>query len=235
MKLSEKHALVFHILFFALSIPILFFPGNVSSGWRMFALVLGYNVGILLFARIWAHERWTDLWFFLFPLSCLQIFPDWFLSQILGVVEFPADGFPKIGTVSGYMAGLWVIPLFGSTFVSVRFRKRFPEGPALQSYLLGGLVAFVVFLVSEEVSYLIPVWFAKNVWMIDHVAVYVLAPEFILAVFACYAYDVCSYSSLPEKILWAFLTMFVYLGALGFFFLLLEGSAKVASSSAAPL
>ncbi|TGK37459.1 hypothetical protein EHQ12_06975 [Leptospira gomenensis] len=235
MKLSEKHVLVFHILFFALSILVLFLPGSVSSGWRMFSLVFVYNGGILLFARIWTHERWTDLWFFLFPLSCCLVFPDWFLSQVLGVVEFPADGFPKIGTVSGYMAGLWVIPLFVSTFVSVRFRKRFSDAPALQSYLLGGLIAFVFFLVSEEVSYLIPVWFAKNVWMFDHVAVYVLAPEFILAVFACYAYEVCAYSSLSEKILWAFLTMFVYLGALGFFFLLLEGNKKIGSSSVSPI
>lgn len=226
MKVSEKHAFGFHICFAVLAILILFLPGSLSTGWRLFSLVLIYNVGVPTFSRVWAHERWMDLWFFLLPLSFFQVFPDWFLSQILNSVEFPEDGFPKIGTVSGYMAGLWVIPLFISTFVSVRYRKRRPDAPAIQSYLVGGLVAFLIFVGSEEGSYLIPVWFAKNVWTISHIAVYVLVPEFILAVFTCYAYHVSEYSSLPEKVLWAFITMLVYLGALGFFFLLIEGRAK---------
>ncbi|MDV6235320.1 hypothetical protein CH379_006730 [Leptospira ellisii] len=224
MKTSEKHVLFFHIVFALVCVPVLLVPGNVSTGWRLFSLVFFYNAGILIFSRIWAHERWRDLWFFLFPLSCLQVFPDLFLSKILNVVEFPADGFPKIGTVSGYMAGLWVIPLFVSTFVSVRYRKRKQNAPEIQSYLLGGFVAFVFFFVSEEVSYLIPVWFAKNVWQVGHAAVYVLIPEFLLGVFTAYAYRVVAYASFPEKILWAFLTMLVYLGALAFFFLLLEGT-----------
>ncbi|AOP34328.1 hypothetical protein A0128_10990 [Leptospira tipperaryensis] len=227
MKFSEKHVLGFHAVFTILAALILFSPGSLSTGWRMFCIVLLYNAGLPLFSSIWTHERWMDLWFFLLPLSFFQVFPDWFLSKVIGSVEFPADGFPKIGTVSGYMAGLWVIPLFLSTFISIRYRKRVSQAPAIQSYLIGGSVAFLIFLGSEEFSYLIPVWFAKNVFTVGHVAVYVLIPEFILGAFAAYAYHVSEYASLPEKVLWAFLTMLVYLGALAFFFLLIEGSSKI--------
>ncbi|XDD48887.1 hypothetical protein AB3N59_10580 [Leptospira sp. WS92.C1] len=227
MKISEKHALLFHIGFTILCIPILFAPGNLSTGWRLFSLVLIYNVGIPFFSRIWAHERWMDLWFFLLPLSFFQVFPDWFLSQVIGALEFPPDGFPKIGTVSGYMVGLWVIPLFISTFIAVRHRKRFSDSPPIQSYLIGGFVAFLIVLGSEEFSYFIPVWYAKNVQTWGHIAIYVLIPEFILGAFAAYAYHVSEYVSLPEKVLWAFLTMLVYLGALSVSFLLLEGTSKI--------
>lgn len=223
MKTTEKHAVFFHAAFTLLCVIVLLLPVPAGTGWRMFFLVLVYNVSLPIIAQIAKHDRWLDIFLFVFPVSVLQVFPDWFLSRVLGVLVFPEDGFYKIGTVSAYMAGLWTIPLFLTVYTATRFAKRFPDANPIQKYLIAGGVAFLVFLGSEEFMRLIPVWYAQNVSQVGHVAIYVLLPEFLLGVFCTFAYLHTEYKEFRTKLLWAVPTSLVYLGALSWSYLLIEG------------
>ncbi|TGK56938.1 hypothetical protein EHQ27_11210 [Leptospira wolffii] len=223
MKTTEKHALFFHGAFALLCIIVLLLPIPTPSGWRMFFLVLVYNLSLPIVAQIWKHDRWMDIFLFVFPVSVLQVFPDWFLSRVLGVLVFPDDGFFKIGTVSAYMVGLWTIPLFLTIFSATRFAKRYPEANPISKYAVAGIVSFLIFLFSEEFMRLIPVWHAQNVSLIGHVAVYVLLPELLLGVFSTFAYFHTEHKPFRTKLLWAIPTFLVYLGALSWSFLLIEG------------
>ncbi|WP_010569960.1 DUF6989 domain-containing protein [Leptospira broomii] len=223
MKSTEKHAFFFHSSYLVLCIITLLLPIPASIGWRLFFLVVAYTIGLPVAAQIWEHDRWLDIFRFVFPLSILQVFPDWFLSRVLGVLVFPEDGFYKIGTVPAYMAGLWTIPLFLSTFAAVRFSKRKPSANPITKYCVAGGVAFAIFAFSEEFARTIPIWYAQNVSMIGHTAVYVLLPELILGVFTAFAYFHTEGKPLRSKLLWTIPTMLVYLGALSWFYLLLEG------------
>lgn len=227
MKTTEKHSLFFHISFTILCIIVLLLPIPATNGWRLFFLVLVYNISLPIVAQVWEHDRWMDIFLFVLPVSILQVIPDWFLSKVLGVLVFPPDGFYKIGTVSAYMAGLWTIPLFIIVYVATRFEKRYPEANPLSKYLLAGGTAFLIFFLSEEFMRLIPVWYAQNVSMIGHTAIYVLFPEFVLGIFATFAYFHTEHKPFRTKLLWAIPTMAVYLGTLSFSYLFVEGVWKV--------
>ncbi len=95
-------------------------PVNIKPGIRMLFLVIIYNLAILLYGGWRKYDDWSNLWVFAFILSIFQVFPDWFLSAQLNILVFPEDGLAKIGTVSGYMAGLWTIPIFLNRNGSVR-------------------------------------------------------------------------------------------------------------------
>ncbi|TGJ99349.1 hypothetical protein EHO59_15920 [Leptospira semungkisensis] len=226
MKTTEKHTILFHLAFAILCIIVLLLPIQATSGWRLFFLVLVYNISLPIVAQIAKHDRWTDIFLFVLPLSILQVVPDWFLSKVLGILVFSPDGFYKIGTVSAYMAGLWTIPLFLIIFSATRFTKRYPEANSISKYAVAGGVAFLLFALSEEASIFIPIWYAQNVSMLGHIAIYVLFPEFLLGVFATFAYFRTEHKPFRSKLLWAGATMFVYLGSLSFSYLFIEGVWK---------
>ncbi|TGJ98559.1 hypothetical protein EHQ53_02230 [Leptospira langatensis] len=226
MKTTEKHSILFHLAFAILCIIVLALPIPASSGWRLFFLVLVYNISLPIIAQVAEHDRWMDIFLFSFPLSILQVVPDWFLSKVLGILVFPPDGFFKIGTVSAYMAGLWTIPFFLIIYSATRFTKRYPEAHPIAKYGVAGGVALLLFGFSEEVSVFIPIWYAQNVSMIGHIAIYVLVPEFLLGIFATFAYFHTERKPLRSKLLWAGTTMLVYLGSLSFSYLFIEGVWK---------
>ena len=219
MNPSEKEALVFHAFFTLLcGIGLLFFT-HLPVGPRLLFLVVVYNLALPLWARLRDHEDWINLWQFALILSVFQVFPDWFLSAQLDILVFPDDGCFKIGTVAGYMAGLWTIPLFIIIFLSRQIRERFSE---IAARWAAGLGALFLFGGSEATLWLLPSWYAKDVLMIGHVAIYILVPEIILGLAAYGAYQTVCRRPVQVKIFSAFFVMLLYLGSACFFYFLVE-------------
>jgi hypothetical protein len=205
----------FQAVFALISGLVLSFPMGLAIGSRIFGLVLIYNLVLPLVAKIYRAKDLWELWQFLLPLSIWLVFPDWFLSAKLQILVFPEDGFPKIGTVSGYMAGLWVIPLLLSTYAGLWAKEYYSEKMA---YGVSGLVALVIFAISEETMWLLSSWYPQNVWLISHTAVYVLIPELILGIMTFYIFQLTRSLSIIYQIMATYLLMLIYTGALMFFY-----------------
>ncbi len=216
---NEKDFLIVHTLFAALCALVLLLPLGQPVGIRMLALVVIYNLMLPLWGLFRNDREWISLWLFALIVSVFQVFPDWFLSKHLQVLVFAEDGLFRFGTVSGYMAGLWTIPIFVIVFVGERFYIRYSEKAA---YAAAAISAFILFAGSEQFSWMLPSWYAKNVAMIGHVAVYIVIPEIILGLSAYFAYQQISGRSHWFKFPAAFLVMQLYLGSAVFFYLLIE-------------
>lgn len=216
---SEKDAILVHGVFTLVCGLVIFVFRDIPIGQRLLFLVALYNIGMPAWGMWRKDAKWTDLWIFTFILSLFQVFPDWFLSAQLHILVFPEDGCFKIGTVSGYMAGLWTIPLFIIVFTGDRIRER-----ASRPAAYGGVavLSLLIFGGSEAFLWLLPSWYARNVAMIGHVAVYILIPEIILGVSAYYCYQAIKSKPLWMKIPAAFLVMQLYLGSAAFFYFLIE-------------
>jgi hypothetical protein len=218
MTRAERDALLFHLGFAALCAPVLLVPGP-GVGVKLFVLVLAYNIALPVIARVRGHAEWIGIWLFALILSVFQVFPDWFLSAQLGVLVFPEDGFVKIGTVSGYMAGLWAIPVFIIVYASSLAGER---GSARAAYATAAALSLVIFGLSEETVWMLPSWYAQNVRMIGHTAVYIVVPEIILGISCVYAYRQLRGRSHLLKVPAAFLVMLLYLGSAAWFYFIVE-------------
>jgi len=218
LQTEERDALVFHGFFSAFTVLILLIP-YMGTGIKLFILVLSYNIALPFTAKIRGYDGWINIWLFALILSMFQIFPDWFLSRQLGILVFPEDGFVKIGTVSGYMAGLWAIPTFIIVYASDRVSRRVST---LSGYSAAAFLALVIFGVSEETVWMLPSWYAQNVTMVSHTAVYILIPEIILGISCLYAFDTVRNKKHWIKIPATFLVMLLYLGSAAFFYFILE-------------
>jgi hypothetical protein len=214
MTPSEKRVLLVHSVFAGLAAATLLSPVGPSAGTRVLFLVLAYNIGMIALGTLWKHSRWLDIFAFALPLSILQVLPDWFLSGKAGTLVFPDDGSPRIGTVPVFMAGLWTLPVFLSIFIAVRARKRWPALSRMMASLLGGLAAFVIYVLSEITLTRIPLWTAQNTTVVWGAALYVLPAEFILAVFAVHSYFLSETQPWLFRWFYAGTTMLVYAGAL---------------------
>ncbi len=221
LKPTERDFILVHLGFGVLVALALIFPLGLELGPRIFALLVIYNVALPLLGRRLDHRRWTDIWTFTFPISLLQIFPDWFLSQVLGVLVFPDTGFPFIGTVPAFMALMWVIPFNLIVFTAWRLRKRLTPASV---YVVVLLLTVVIFGTSEATLWMLPIWYAtEDVWVILHIAVYVMCAELVLGAALWTAYRLVEPYGGLRKIVSAFAVMFIYTGALAFFYLLIEG------------
>lgn len=218
MTRQEIDALLFHLVFSVLCVPVLLLPGP-GTGVKLFILVLAYNIALPVMARLRGHAEWMEIWLFALVLSIFQVFPDWFLSAQLGVLVFPEDGFVKIGTVSGYMAGLWTIPVFIIIYSASRVRERFSLRAA---YAAAAALSLVMFGVSEETVWMLPSWYAQNVHMVGHTAVYILFPEIMLGLSCVYAFEQLRGRDHLVKVPAAFLVMLLYLGSAVWFYFLVE-------------
>jgi hypothetical protein len=216
---NEKDALIIHCVFGVLCALVLTAPVTPKIGIRMLALVIIYNLIMPLWGLIRKDRDLINLWMFALILSLLQVFPDWFLSQQLKVLVFPDDGCFKIGTVSGYMAGLWAIPVFIIVFIGERIYVRYSKKAA---YALVALISLIIFIGSEQTLWMLPSWYAQNVRMIGHVAVYIIVPEILLGLAAYFAYQHVTKLSHWYKFPAAFSVMLFYLGSAAFFYFLLE-------------
>ena len=226
MKLSltreERDAVILHAAFCVLCLPVLLVPG-LETGIKLFILVALYNIALPVTAKLRGYDLWINIWLFSLILSVFQVFPDWFLSHQLGILVFPEDGFLKIGTVSGYMAGLWAIPVFIIVYASVRVSERVSSR---HGYWAAALLAMVIFGASEETVWMLPSWYARNVAMVSHTAVYIIIPEMILGMSCLYAFQQIREKKNWIKIPAAFFVMLLYLGAAAFFYFVVERLAR---------
>ncbi|MCZ8238409.1 MAG: hypothetical protein O9346_13290 [Leptospiraceae bacterium] len=221
MSRELKNLSLFLVVYSALAAGILFFPIGIRTGQKMGILVCIFILSMIYLIEIHKAIGGKKLFYFSLLTSLFQVFPDWFLSKVLAVLVFPEDGFPKIGTVSLYMAGLWTIPLF----LSARFARMLTEQGVLPRtfiHFTTGIIALIIFWISEETMHLIPVWHAQNVQTIGNSAIYVLPAEFLLGLFFSYTYEQAKDSSLGARILHSASVALFYTGALTISFLLVE-------------
>jgi hypothetical protein len=216
---NEKAAIMFHGIFTVLCVAVMVAPVAFPPGQRLAFLVVFYLIIMFVIGFRFRDNEWLKVLGFCLTLSVFQVFPDWFLSAQLNILVFPEDGFPKIGTVSGYMAGLWTIPLFMIIFTGSRVKARFTEGAALVTVAVASLL---IFGVSEETVWMIPSWYAKNVTVVAHTALYILIPEMLLGLSAYLVYEKVSGGTALKRGVAAFFVMTFYIGNSTFFYFLVE-------------
>ena len=216
---TEKDALIIHGLFALLCIVILILPVVIGAGVKLFILVVVYNIVIAGYGLLKKDKEWFGIWLFCLILSIFQVFPDWIIADILKAIVFPEDGLFKIGSVSGYMAGLWAIPMFMIIYIAEKICSRISRPAA---YLAAGIIAFLIFFMSEQTVWLIPSWYAVNVKMIGFSAIYILIPEIILGLGAYRCYEEIRDRASWMKVPAAFLVMLLYTGSVVFFYFLFE-------------
>jgi Domain of unknown function (DUF6989) len=215
----ERDAILLHLVFAVLCTIVLVLPINLSVGIKMLFLVLFYNIVTPIIGTRYQRKEWFDIWVFVFITSLFQVMPDWYLSAQLNVLDFPDDGIFKIGDVSGYMAGLWAIPLFIIIFTGKRIRDRFSLSVTLWTV---AVLSLLIFAGSEETMWIIPSWKAINVTQIGHIAVYLIIPEIILGLSAYLSYESIQGRNYWLKIPAAFVVMLLYTGSLSIFYFLIE-------------
>jgi len=199
---------------------VLIIPIPIAIGIKLFILVAGYNLLIPLVGLFRKYSEWVKLWVFVFLISLFQIWPDWFLSAQLNILVFPEDGLFKIGTVSGYMAGLWAIPLFLLCFIGLKLQENFSRFTAL---IVVGLISLSIFVFSEQTMWMLQSWYPQNVTLLfDHLAVYIIIPEVILGLSTFYYFQKTKNQHYLMLIVVAFGIMLLYLGSVSFFYFLFE-------------
>lgn len=216
---NEQDVIWLHLLFSVSCALVLLAPMAVQTGVRLFFLVVLYNLAIPFWGWRRGYADWFNLWLFAFVLSLFQVFPDWFLSAQLGVLVFPEDGLFKIGTVSGYMGGLWTIPIFLIVYTGKRIQARYSLTGA---YWVVGFVSLLIFGGSEQTSWMLPSWYAQHVSMVGHTAVYILIPEIVLGLSSFYCFRQIEKKAHWMKVPGGFLVMQLYLGSAAFFYFVVE-------------
>jgi hypothetical protein len=214
---SERDVILVHLFFVILCAIILLIPFPLLIGPRLFLLVVVYNVLIPIIGWWRKHFEWLHLWLFVFLLSLMMLFPDWFLVNPLGVLVFVPDGFPNIGPITSHMLLLWSIPLFIITYIGLRVAKHRTNPFA---YGVVALVSLFIFVSAE--AGLTFVWHAQNVILLGNVAAYIILPEIILGLSTFWTYQHLKAKSHWWKPLGAFLIMILYLGNACFFHLLVN-------------
>ena len=217
---STRDFIIVHLIFIGLCFAILIIPIPIAIGIKLFILVASYNLLILLVGLFRKYSEWLKLWVFVFLISLFQIWPDWFLSAQLNVLVFPEDGLFKIGTVSGYMVGLWAIPLFLICYIGLKLTEIYSHSKAL---IIVGLISLNVFGFSEQTMWMLQSWYPQNVTLFfDHLAVYIIIPEIILGLSTFYYFEKTKNQHYIMLIAAAFGVMLLYLGSASFFYFLFE-------------
>lgn len=217
---TTRDFIIVHLIFIGLCFAILITPFPIEIGIKLFILVASYNLLIPLVGLLRKYNEWVKLWFFVLMISLFQIFPDWFLSAQLNVLVFPEDGLFKIGSVSGYMAGLWVIPLFLICFVGQKIKENYVYSKAL---VVVALISFSIFVVAEQTMWMLQSWYPQNVTLFfNHLAVYIILPEAILGLSTFYYFEKIKSQHFLISIVVAFGIMLLYLGSASFFYFLFE-------------
>lgn len=175
---NARAALAFHAVVAGVAVGVLALPWP-DLGWRVTAIVVGYHVGMLVVGRRSIGSGWTTAWLVLAPLSVLMVLPDWFLSSVLGTLEFADTGAPFVGTVPVFMAGMWVMALFPLVLVAAAVEQRAGPVAGATAVALAGLVLFYG---AELIAPIVPLWEPVDVPMVGAVAAYVLPAEVLLSV-----------------------------------------------------
>ena len=217
---STRDFIIVHFIFIGLCLVVLLIPIPIAIGIKLFILVVIYNLLIPLVGLFRKNGEWVKLWIFVFIISLFQIWSDWFLSAQLNVLVFPEDGLFKIGTVSGYMAGLWAIPLFLICFVGLKLKEKFSY---IKTLFTVGLISLMIFGFSEQSMWMLQSWYPQNVTLVfDHLAVYIIIPEVILGLSTFYYFQKIKEKNYLSLIPVSFFIMLLYLGSASFFYFLFE-------------
>ncbi|MHA2353367.1 MAG: DUF6989 domain-containing protein [Candidatus Thorarchaeota archaeon] len=213
--------LFIHVIFAVLAAVTLLvpLPGATVSG-RMLVLVIIYNG--LIVAEFYAkgYEDWKRIWVFALILSLLMVFPDWYLAETLGALQFPVDGFPMIGgSIPIYMAGLWSIPFFIILFVGEEIQKR---KSLILAYIVVSFLTVLIFALAEFTLVYLPSWTATVSGMTGNLAWYIIIPELFLGLSAFICYNIVKEAKIWMKFVGAFTVMILYIGNASFFYFLIE-------------
>lgn len=224
MKISisqnDKLVTIIHVIFILVCLLILALPADIKIGIKLFVLVLTYNLMIPISYLLKKNKIILNIWLFSFITSLFQIWPDWFLSAQLKVLVFPEDGFLKIGTISAYMAGLWAIPFFIIIYIGERNLDRYASK---KTYIIVAILSLLIFGMAEETMWILGSWYAQNVVLLDHTAIYIIIPEIIMGIFIFYIYQIIKERHQLLKVPASFMVMIIYLGSSSFFYFLFEG------------
>lgn len=222
---APADALAFHAAFAAVAALALAAPwpsvvlpaygtalGRPPTGWLLLGLVVLYNVALPVVGRRRGHERWVRLWAFLVPLGAFQVVPDAFLADVVGSLDFPDTGGPRLGPVPLAMAGMWTVPLWLSTYAGLRARSAW----------VAAAVAGVLLVGAEATLWVVPIWRAVGVTAVGPVAVYVVLPEILLGAATFAAFRWGEGRRWPQRVAAAAVVSVLYLGALGASYWLVE-------------
>jgi hypothetical protein len=206
---------LFHGGFALLCGITLLLAGN-QPGPAILALTVLYNTALPAACLLAGDRDSLAAWRFLLPLSVFMVLPDAFLAAHLRVLVFPDTGAPFVGPVPLFMAGLWVIPLF----IVLKAGERWGAGGA-------ALLSLVIFTLAEATLWAVPVWHARDVALLGHVAVYLLVPETVLGVSAWLAWRKTRDAGPAAQILAAAVVMVFYLGNCALWWFLLESPSSL--------
>jgi hypothetical protein len=215
----ERDLVGMHVAFGAVAGAALLAPGALVQGWRIALLVVAYHLASVAVSVGRGHDRWLRAWWFAAVLSVFQVIPDAMLTVGLGTLVFPADGFPNLGPVTGFMAGLWTIPIVLIVTVADGAARR--RG-ARDGWIAAMLAAGVIFASSEAVLPPLGIWEPVGVTTWGHVAWYVVPPELLLGAAAWWGVRTTRDRSPWLVVPVAAVVSLLYTGALGASWLLLE-------------
>ncbi len=210
-----------HVIFAVLAAVTLLVPiPTATVSGKMLVLVIIYSGLIVVEFYARGYEDWKSIWIFAFILSVLMVFPDWYLAETLGALQFPDDGFPMIGgAIPFYMAGLWVIPFFIIVFIGKEVQSRKSERLA---YCLVSMITILTFVLAELTLVNLPSWSATVIGMTGNLAWYIIIPELFLGFSTFICYNIVKDKKIWMTIIGAFIVMILYIGNASFFYFLIE-------------
>jgi hypothetical protein len=175
---QERDLVVLHLAFAVIAVAALALPGPVAQGWRLWGLLVGYDLATL--AVVWwrGHRRWLRIWWFAAVTSVFQVVPDAVLAAGLGTLRFPPDGAPALGPVTASMALMWTVPLvLIASAADAAARRR----GSTAGWMVAVGAAAAVFVGAEALLPPLGIWEPVGVTTIGGwLAPYVLPPELLL-------------------------------------------------------
>ncbi len=216
-----KDFVLIHVIFAVLAVITLLVPiPTATVSGKMLLLVIIYNGLIVVEFYMKGYEDWKSIWIFALILSLLMVFPDWYLAETLGALQFPDDGFPMIGgAIPLYMAGLWTIPFFIIVFIGKEVQRRKSERMA---YGLVSTISILTFVLAELTMVNLPSWSATVIGMTGNLAWYIIIPELLLGLSTFICYNIVKDKKFWTVIIGAFTVMILYIGNISFSYFLIE-------------
>lgn len=220
MTAQERDLLLVHLGFAVATVAVLLAPGALAQGWRIWLLLLGYDLATLLVVVLGGHRGWGRIWWFAAVCSVFQVIPDAVLAAGLGTLVFPADGAPDIGPVTAAMTRMWTVPLVMIAALADAAHRR--RGP-VAGWVAAVVTAGVVFVGAEAVLPPLGIWEPVGVrtfggWL----APYVLPPELLLGAATWWGVQRTRERHLLLVVPVAAVVSLLYTGALAASWLLLE-------------
>ena len=217
---SIREFVVIHVIFAFLTALTLLVPFPTPISAKLLIVVIVYNGLIMLQGLRIGFEDWMRIWIFSFILSLLMVFPDWYLAETLGALQFPVDGFPMIGgAIPIYMAGLWSIPFFIILFIGSQVQER---RSIMLAYVIVAVLSVLIFGIAELTLVYLPSWTATVIGMTGNLAWYIIIPELFLGLSTFICYNIIKDKKVWMNITAAFIVMIFYIGIASFFYFLIE-------------